>query len=128
MAQAAGMSRQFVKSAMSAPFLERAEERSLAVRWREADDESALHQLAHAHMRLVMAVAMRFRHYGLPVADLVQEGSLNAVSQQVDHHGALRPHRGDHRAQGAGAGADVRRDQDVRDRLAVAGGHRRAGL
>ena len=79
MAQAAGMSRQFVKSAMSAPFLERAEERSLAVRWREADDESALHQLAHAHMRLVMAVAMRFRHYGLPVADLVQEGHVGLL-------------------------------------------------
>lgn len=79
MAQAAGMSRQFVKSAMSAPFLERAEERSLAVRWREADDETALHQLAHAHMRLVMAVAMRFRHYGLPVADLVQEGHVGLL-------------------------------------------------
>ena len=79
MTQAAGMSRQFVKSAMSAPFLERAEERSLAVRWREADDETALHQLAHAHMRLVMAVAMRFRHYGLPVADLVQEGHVGLL-------------------------------------------------
>jgi RNA polymerase sigma-32 factor len=79
MAQAAGVSRQFVKSAMSAPFLERGQERALAVRWREDDDESALHQLAHAHMRLVMAVAMRFRHYGLPVADLVQEGHVGLL-------------------------------------------------
>ncbi|MBX9760584.1 MAG: RNA polymerase factor sigma-32 [Beijerinckiaceae bacterium] len=79
MAQAVGVSRQFVKAAMNAPFLDRVQERNLAVRWRKADDEDALHQLAHAHMRLVMAVAMRFRHYGLPVADLVQEGHVGLL-------------------------------------------------
>jgi RNA polymerase sigma-32 factor len=79
MAQAAGISRQFVKAAMNAPFLDRLQERNLAVRWRKADDEVALHALAHAHMRLVMAVAMRFRHYGLPVADLVQEGHVGLL-------------------------------------------------
>jgi len=79
MAQAVGVPRHFMKAAMNAPFLERAEERSLAVRWRSASDENALHQLAHAHMRLVMAVAMRFRHYGLPVVDLVQEGHVGLL-------------------------------------------------
>ena len=79
MAQAVGVSRQFVKAAMNAPFLDRLQERNLAMRWRKADDENALHQLAHAHMRLVMAVAMRFRHYGLPVADLVQEGHVGLL-------------------------------------------------
>lgn len=79
MAQAAGVPRQFVKAAMNAPFLDRLQERNLAMRWRKADDEDALHQLAHAHMRLVMAVAMRFRHYGLPVADLVQEGHVGLL-------------------------------------------------
>ncbi|MFN3892939.1 MAG: RNA polymerase factor sigma-32 [Beijerinckiaceae bacterium] len=79
MAQAVGVPRQFVKAAMNAPFLDRLQERNLAVRWRKADDEDALHQLAHAHMRLVMAVAMRFRHYGLPIADLVQEGHVGLL-------------------------------------------------
>lgn len=79
MAQAVGVPRHFVKAAMNAPFLDRLEERNLAMRWRKADDENALHQLAHAHMRLVMAVAMRFRHYGLPVADLVQEGHVGLL-------------------------------------------------
>jgi RNA polymerase sigma-32 factor len=79
MAQAVGVPRQFVKAAMNAPFLDRLQERNLAMRWRKADDENALHQLAHAHMRLVMAVAMRFRHYGLPVADLVQEGHVGLL-------------------------------------------------
>ena len=79
MAQAVGVPRQFMKAAMNAPFLDRLQERNLAMRWRKADDENALHQLAHAHMRLVMAVAMRFRHYGLPVSDLVQEGHVGLL-------------------------------------------------
>lgn len=79
MAQLAGVRRQFVQAAMAAPFLERAEERALAVRWREDHDENALHCLAHAHMRLVIAVAARFRHYGLSVADLIQEGHVGLL-------------------------------------------------
>ena len=79
MAQMAGVRRQFVKAAMAAPFLERAEERALAVLWRNNHDERALHQLAHAHMRLVIALAARFRHYGLPIADLVQEGHVGLL-------------------------------------------------
>ena len=79
MAQLVGVRRQFVKAAMAAPFLERDEERALAVRWREAHDEQALHRLAHAHMRLVIALAARFRHYGLSVADLIQEGHVGLL-------------------------------------------------
>lgn len=79
MAQLAGVRRQFVKAAMAAPFLEREEERSLAVRWKEKRDEQALHSLAHAHMRLVIALASRFRHYGLPAADLIQEGHVGLL-------------------------------------------------
>ena len=79
MAQLVGVRRQFVKAAMAAPFLEREEEQALAVRWREFHDERALHRLAHAHMRLVIALAARFRHYGLSVADLVQEGHVGLL-------------------------------------------------
>ena len=57
---------------MEAPFLARDEERGLAVSWKEKRDERALHRLISAHMRLVIAIAGRFRHYGLPMADLVQ--------------------------------------------------------
>ena len=79
MAQLAGVRRQFVKAAMAAPFLEREEERALAVLCRDNRDERALHRLAHAHMRLVIALAARFRHYGLPVADLIQEGHVGLL-------------------------------------------------
>src|SRR3954452_21172968 len=79
MAQVNGVRRQFVKAAMAAPFLERGEEHALAVRWKDQRDEQALHHLAHAHMRLVIAVATRFRHYGLPAADLIQEGHVGLL-------------------------------------------------
>ena len=79
MVQMNGVGRQFIKAAMAAPFLEREEERALAVRWREQRDDVALHKLAAAHMRLVIAIASRFRHYGLPPADLIQEGHVGLL-------------------------------------------------
>lgn len=79
MAEIAGMRRQFIRTAMEAPFLAREEERGLAVAWKEARDERALHRLISAHMRLVIALAGRFRHYGLPMADLVQEGHVGLM-------------------------------------------------
>lgn len=79
MSGVAGVDQQFVKAAMAAPYLERDEERDLALRWRSEHDEAALHALAHAHMRLVIAMATRFRHYGLPAADLIQEGHVGLL-------------------------------------------------
>ena len=79
MTQVNGIGRQFVRAAMSAPFLEREQEKQLAVRWRYDRDDDALHQLASAHMRLVIALASRFRHYGLPPADLIQEGHVGLL-------------------------------------------------
>ncbi|MCX7322980.1 MAG: RNA polymerase factor sigma-32 [Hyphomicrobiales bacterium] len=79
MAEVGGVQRSFIRAAMSAPFLERDEERALAVRWKNDRDEVALHRLASAHMRLVIALAARFRHYGLPMADLVQEGHIGLL-------------------------------------------------
>ena len=79
MAEIAGIRRQFIRTAMEAPFLQRDEERGLAVRWKDDRDERALHCLISAHMRLVIALAGRFRHYGLPMADLVQEGHVGLM-------------------------------------------------
>jgi len=79
MAYLPGVSRDLLRAATVAPFLERNEERLLAVAWRERRDQTALHRLAGAHMRLVLALAARFRHYGLAVADLVQEGHIGLL-------------------------------------------------
>jgi RNA polymerase sigma-32 factor len=74
-----GADRRFVKRAMSAPLLERDRELDLARRWREDGDEGALHELCTAYMRLVVAIAARFRTYGLPMPDLVQEGNVGLM-------------------------------------------------
>ena len=79
MMQLAGVRRQFVKAAMAARFLERDEERELALSWKNDRNEAALHELAAAHMRLVISLASRFRHYGLPIADLIQEGHVGLL-------------------------------------------------
>jgi RNA polymerase sigma-32 factor len=79
MAYLSGVGRELVKAAMDAPYLERDEERKLAVAWKERGDRASLHKLTAAHMRLVIAIAGRFRHYGLPAADLVQEGHVGLL-------------------------------------------------
>ena len=79
MANSSGSRREFVRAAMQAPYLERDEEHDLAVRWRSDQDQAALHRLTSAHMRLVIAIAARFRNFGLPMSDLIQEGHVGLL-------------------------------------------------
>ncbi|HEV2547294.1 MAG TPA: RNA polymerase factor sigma-32 [Stellaceae bacterium] len=69
----------FIKASMRTPLLSRARELSLAQRWRDADDTEALHELVRAYTRLVVSLAARFRSYGLPMGDLVQEGNVGLM-------------------------------------------------
>ncbi|MEX0840022.1 MAG: RNA polymerase factor sigma-32 [Parvibaculum sp.] len=71
--------RRFMRRAMTVPLLDRETEFDLARRWREKGDEQALHQLTCAYMRLVISLATRFRNYGLPYGDLVQEGNVGLM-------------------------------------------------
>jgi RNA polymerase sigma-32 factor len=71
--------RSFIRTAMKAPYLERDEEHLLAVRWKEDNDQNALHRMTVAHMRLVISMATKFRHFGLPVSDLIQEGHVGLL-------------------------------------------------
>jgi RNA polymerase sigma-32 factor len=71
--------RSFVRTAMSAPYLDRDEEHRLALLWKEDRDQNALNKITIAHMRLVIAMAARFRHFGLPAGDLVQEGHVGLL-------------------------------------------------
>ncbi|MEM7694533.1 MAG: RNA polymerase factor sigma-32 [Pseudomonadota bacterium] len=74
-----GSPRHFVKAAMNAPYLEREEEHQLALRWRDDKCEVSLSKLTAAHMRLVISIASRFRHFGLPMGDLIQEGHVGLL-------------------------------------------------
>ncbi|MEN3976736.1 RNA polymerase factor sigma-32 [Emcibacter sp. SYSU 3D8] len=68
-----------VKAATDARLLGKEEEFELANRWRHNHDHDALHQLMAAYLRLVISMASKYRHYGLPANDLVQEGCLGLI-------------------------------------------------
>jgi RNA polymerase sigma-32 factor len=69
----------FIKVSMKVPMLSREDESDLARRWREQGDTAALHGLVGAYTRLVVSTATRFRNYGLPMGDLVQEGNVGLM-------------------------------------------------
>ena len=79
MSYLSGNRRQLVRAAMNAPYLSREEERDLAVSWRHNGDEAALERLSLAHMRLVIAVAAKYRNFGLSMSDLIQEGHIGLL-------------------------------------------------
>src|ERR1700731_1274882 len=79
MAQLAEVAQRLLTAAPAAPYLDRDEEYGRASRWKLQADEKAMHLLARAHMRLVIALAVRFRHYGLSLADLIQEGHVGVL-------------------------------------------------
>ena len=68
-----------IRAAMSAPYLQRDEEHELAVRWKQDRDQSALHKITTAHMRLVISMASKFRYFGLSMSDLIQEGHIGLL-------------------------------------------------
>ena len=72
-------SRRLIRESMNAPLLSRQHELDLARRWRSEKDERALHELIQSYMRLVISTASRFKNYGLPLADLVQEGVVGLM-------------------------------------------------
>jgi RNA polymerase sigma-32 factor len=71
--------RQFIKKTMTAALLEADHEQHLARAWRDNQDHKALHELTTAYFRLVVALAARFKNYGLPMGDLMQEGVVGLM-------------------------------------------------
>jgi RNA polymerase sigma-32 factor len=61
------------------PLLEPQQEFMLAKAWREHGDTKAAHQLVTSHLRLVAKIAMGYRGYGLPVAELISEGNVGMM-------------------------------------------------
>jgi RNA polymerase sigma-32 factor len=61
------------------PMLEPNEEYMLAKRWREHEDSDSAHRLVTSHLRLVAKIAMGYRGYGLPVAEIISEGNVGLM-------------------------------------------------
>ena len=74
----AGLSR-YLSEIRKFPMLEPQQEYMLAKRWREHDDRDAAHQLVTSHLRLVAKIAMGYRGYGLPIAEVVSEGNVGLM-------------------------------------------------
>ena len=79
MALDTALDRSLTRRAMKAEMLDAETERQLATAWRDQRDEAAMHRLINAHLRLAISVAGRFRRYGAPMNDLVQEAGLGLM-------------------------------------------------
>ena len=67
------------RKAMKAELLDAETELRLAYAWRDQRDEAALHRLITAYMRLAISMAAKFRRYGAPMNDLIQEAGLGLM-------------------------------------------------
>ncbi len=65
--------------AMKAELLDAETELKLAYAWRDERDEQALHRLITAYMRLAISMASKFKRYGAPMNDLIQEAGLGLM-------------------------------------------------
>jgi RNA polymerase sigma-32 factor len=61
------------------PMLQPEQEYRLATNWRAQGDRAAAHELVTSHLRLVARIAMDFRGYGLPLADMIAEGNVGLM-------------------------------------------------
>ncbi|MBI2309065.1 MAG: RNA polymerase sigma factor RpoH [Rhodocyclales bacterium] len=69
----------YIQAANRFPMLSEAEETSLARRFRDEQDLDAARQLVLSHLRLVVSIARGYLGYGLPHADLIQEGNIGLM-------------------------------------------------
>ena len=69
----------FLRAAERAPMLTADEEKTLALKLRDQNDLEAAQKLVLSHLRLVISIARGFLGYGLPYADLIQEGNIGLM-------------------------------------------------
>lgn len=80
----------YLAEAKRAPRLAREQELELALRWKQHGDRVAADVLARANLRHVVTIALKYRHYGVAVSDLIAEGNFGVVHAL----GKFEPERG----------------------------------
>ena len=70
----------YIAHVQTIPRLTREEEYDLAVKVKEKDDQAAAAKLVEANLRYVVAIALSYRRYGLPMADLLSEGNVGLMT------------------------------------------------
>ena len=76
---ASGSLESYIQTVKSFPILSQQEETDLARRFRQEEDLDAARQLIVSHLRVVVAIARGYMGYGLPQADLIQEGNIGLM-------------------------------------------------
>ena len=69
----------YIQAVNRFPLLTAEQEVALGRRWREHEDVDAARQLVLSHLRLLVAVSRNYLGYGLPQADLIQEGNIGLM-------------------------------------------------
>jgi RNA polymerase sigma-32 factor len=69
----------YIQAVNRFPLLTAEQETELGRRWKEHEDVDAARQLVLSHLRLVVAVSRNYLGYGLPQADLIQEGNIGLM-------------------------------------------------
>lgn len=80
----------YLASVHSIPILTREQEQQLAIKLYENDDLDAARQIVIHHLRFVVHIARSYQGYGLPLADIIQEGNvglMKAVNKFDPHKG-----------------------------------------
>jgi RNA polymerase sigma-32 factor len=69
----------YIQAVGGIPVISKEDEQALAVRFREEEDLDAARTLVMAHLRFVVHIAKGYNGYGLPIADLIQEGNVGLM-------------------------------------------------
>ncbi|MFN7094221.1 MAG: RNA polymerase sigma factor RpoH [Burkholderiales bacterium] len=69
----------YINFVNSVPLLTEKEEYQLAEKWRNEEDVEAARYLVLSHLRLVVSLARTYAGYGLPLADIIQEGTIGLM-------------------------------------------------
>ncbi|WP_305792334.1 sigma factor, partial [Arhodomonas sp. KWT] len=75
----AGSEEHYIQAVNRIPTLSAEEEQDLAARYRDDNDLDAARYLVMSHLRFVVHVARGYTGYGLPLADLIQEGNIGLM-------------------------------------------------
>ena len=113
----------YISATHQIPMLTEEEEQDLARRLQENNDIEAARRLVLSHLRLVVAVARQYLGYGLPHADLIQEGNIGLMKAVK----RFDPEKGRGRPEGL---PPSRADRSLRFQRggARAGPHKRCGV
>ncbi|HVU01103.1 MAG TPA: RNA polymerase factor sigma-32 [Polyangiaceae bacterium] len=69
----------YIATVQAYPQLTREEEYELAKAWADRQDEAAADKLVRAHLRYVVAIALKYRRYGVPLSELIAEGNFGVI-------------------------------------------------